>query len=142
MLYLLKKIRKYFQRKHGLCLIILSHYFYPFIRINSWVASLICFWISLETSFNSNTFSYAYIKTDADQRADRVSTVCATPTSPFSYAVNNKVTNKRTMEKLKHQRNPNVVATWIIHSGKKWSCKMCKTNKRNVLCILQVHFAW
>lgn len=59
--------------------------------------------------------------------ADSVSALCATPVSPFLYTVNNKVRNKHTMEQLKHKRNPNVVAMWIIqYREKKQNCKICK----------------
>lgn len=51
--------------------------------------------------------------------ADRMSSLCETPASPFSYALNNNVRNKHTMEQLKHKRNPSVVAMWIIQLGKK-----------------------
>lgn len=48
--------------------------------------------------------------------ADGMSAFCATPASSFSYAVNNQVRNKDTMEQLKYKRNPNVVVTWILTS--------------------------
>lgn len=47
---------------------------------------------------------------------DGMSAFCATPSSPFSYAVNNQVRNKDSMEQLKHKRNPSVVAKWILTS--------------------------
>lgn len=74
--------------------------------------------------------------------ADSVSALCATPVSPFLYTVNNKVRNKHTMEQLKHKRNPNVVAMWIIQYGEKNKTAkyVSKNNKRNVLCVLQLHF--
>lgn len=86
------------------------HYFYLFIKITSWVASLIYFWISLESSSNSNTSPHAYIKPAADQRAaygwQSVSLMCNTCLS-FLCAVNNQVRNKHTMEQLKRRMNSN-----------------------------------
>lgn len=48
--------------------------------------------------------------------ADRMSALCATPASPFSYAVNNQVKNKDIKEQLKHKRNPKVFPVGITSS--------------------------
>lgn len=54
--------------------------------------------------------------TREQRMVDGMSAFCATPSSPFSYAVNNQVRNKDSMEQLKHKRNPSVVAKWILTS--------------------------
>lgn len=115
-----------------------SHYFYLFIKITSWVASLIYFWISLESSSSSNTSPHAYIKPAADQRAaygwQSVSLMCNTCLS-FLCAVNNKVRNKHTMEQLKRRRNSNAVPMWITQfGGKKKKVQNKSVKTKGILC--------
>lgn len=115
LLYVLKKIlpvKSYSVSDDFFFFSSFPHYFYLFIKITSWVASLIYFWISSESSSNSNTSPHAYIKAAADQRAaygwQSVSLMCNTCLS-FLCAVNNKVRNKHTMEQLKRKRNSNAM---------------------------------